>query len=57
MILNTSRLERGLHLLVSSLDGAVSLVQVDDVAEFVTCGGRDNRDERRGRMRFLLVGL
>lgn len=32
--------------MVSSLDGAVSLVQVDDVAEFITCGGMDNREMR-----------
>lgn len=54
---NIETLKRGLHLLVSALDGAVPLVEVDDIAEFITCGGRDNKKMRRGRMWFPLVGL
>lgn len=32
-----------LHLLVSSLNGAVSLKEVDDITVFVTCGGRGDK--------------
>lgn len=32
-----------LHLLVSSLDGAVSLVEVDDISEFIACGEKKSR--------------
>lgn len=36
---------RRIHLLVSSLDGAVSLIEVDDISEFVTCWGRKRREK------------
>lgn len=32
-----------LHLLVSSLNGAVSLKEVDDITVFVTCGERGDK--------------
>lgn len=48
MISNTLRFFKGrLHLLVSPLDGAVSLIEVDDISELITCWGRKNKEKNR----------